>query len=71
MAPIARFADMTLIAISDMVSIADSLAAPLSVINALIAALSMKKREEVVKTMETLENISEEFSVYTDGEEDE
>ena len=70
-APIARYADTTLIAISDMVSIADSLAAPLSVINALIAALSIKKREQVVKTMETLENIWEEFSVYTDGEEDE
>lgn len=69
--PMAQYADHILLAKSDMVSIADSLAAPLSVINALIAALSIKNREQVVKTMETLENIWEEFSVYADGEEDE
>ena len=70
-APMAKYADCVLLARSDMVSIADSLAAPLSVINALIAALSMKNRDQVVETMETLENIWKEFSVYTDGDKDE
>ena len=53
---------------SDMASIVDSLVAPLSVINALIVALCMKKQGEVAKTLETLEDIWNEYQVYENDE---
>ena len=62
--PIAHAADMSLIAKSDMVSFADSLVAPLSVINALVVAISMKKKKEVVESLESLETIWDEYKVY-------
>ena len=62
--PIAQAADMSLIARSDMASFVDSLVAPLSVINALIVAISMKKQGEVVATFEKLEKIWDEYQVY-------
>ena len=51
-----------------MASIVDSLVAPLSVINALIVALCMKKQDEVVSTLETLEKIWGEYQVYSGDE---
>lgn len=62
--PIARASDMTLVARSDMASFVDSLVAPLSVINALMVAISMKKEKEVVQTFEKLEKIWDEYQVY-------
>ena len=62
--PMVEFSDCNLFAKSDMVSFADSLVAPMSVINALIAALSIKNQEYVVDTMKTLENIWDEYGVY-------
>lgn len=64
--PLTKYADCVLYAKSDMVSFADSLVAPLSVINALIAGLSIQNNEKVLKTMEGLEKIWKEFSVYAD-----
>ena len=55
--PMNLYSSCNLIARSDMASIVDSLVAPLSVINALIVALCMKKQGEVAKTLETLEDI--------------
>lgn len=63
-APIARNATHTLIAMSDMVSLVDSLVAPLSVVNALIVACSYKKEEEISKTFSNLETIWDEYGVY-------
>ena len=51
-----------------MASIVDSLVAPLSVINALIVALCMKKQKEVVTTLEELEQIWGEYQVYSGDE---
>ena len=51
-----------------MASIVDSLVAPLSVINSLIVALCMKKQKEVVSTLETLEDIWDEYQVYSGDE---
>ena len=45
-----------------------NLIAPLSVINALIVALCMKKQGEVAKTLETLEDIWNEYQVYENDE---
>lgn len=62
--PIVRLSKYCLIARSDMASFADSLAAPISVLNALIAAVGIKKRDEVAKNFEQLESIWDEYHVY-------
>ncbi|MEG1946012.1 MAG: MurR/RpiR family transcriptional regulator [Lachnospiraceae bacterium] len=59
--PMNLYSSCNLIAKSDMASIVDSLVAPLSVINALIMAICMKKQGEVVHTLEMLEDIWEEY----------
>lgn len=66
--PMNLYSSCNLIARSDMASIVDSLVAPLSVINALIVALWMKKQGEVAKTLETLEDIWNEYQVYENDE---
>ena len=66
--PIAAEADYSLFARSEMVSFADSLVAPLSVINALIVALGAEKKEETYKTFENLEKIWHEYDVYDNPE---
>lgn len=66
--PISEDADVCLLAPSDMMSFVDSLVAPLSVINALIAAIGFKKQEVVTKTLEKLERIWDEYEVYDKGE---
>ena len=66
--PMNLYSSCNLIARSDMASIVDSLVAPLSVINALIVALCMKKQGEVAKTLETLEDIWNECQVYENDE---
>ena len=66
--PMNLYSSCNLIADSDMASIVDSLVAPLSVINALIVALCMKKQKEVAKTLTTLEDIWGEYQVYENDE---
>ena len=66
--PMNLYSSCNLIARSDMASIVDSLVAPLSVINALVVALCMKKQKEVVHTLETLEQIWGEYQVYSKDE---
>ncbi len=66
--PMNLYSSCNLIARSDMASIVDSLVAPLSVINALVVALCMKKQTEVVNTLETLEKIWDEYQVYNNDE---
>ena len=66
--PMNLYSSCNLIARSDMASIVDSLVAPLSVINALVVALCMKKQKEVVATLETLEKIWDEYQVYSKDE---
>ena len=66
--PMNLYSSCNLIARSDMASIVDSLVAPLSVINALVVALCMKKQGEVIDTLETLEKIWGEYQVYSGDE---
>ena len=66
--PMNLYSSCNLIADSDMASIVDSLVAPLSVINALIVALCMRKQDEVADTFETLEKIWDEYQVYESDE---
>lgn len=66
--PMNLYSSCNLIARSDMASIVDSLVAPLSVVNALVVALCMKRQKEVVSTLETLEEIWGEYEVYSRDE---
>ncbi len=62
--PLAAYADDLLMARSDMNSFADSLVAPMSLINALIAAASISNSDAVRKSFEQLERIWDEYEVY-------
>lgn len=61
LAPISRY---SLMARSDMASFVDSLVAPLSLVNALLVAVSQRKNEDLSNTFHTLEKIWEEYNVY-------
>ncbi len=62
--PIAEHADYFLKARSDMASFVDSLAAPLSLINALVVAVGIRKRDELEKVFAKLEDIWDAYDVY-------
>lgn len=63
-APAGMAADHVLEAKSDMVSVVDSLVAPMSVINALVVSTAQQKKQEIAKTFEDLEHIWAEYEVY-------
>ncbi|MEN8906639.1 MAG: MurR/RpiR family transcriptional regulator [Clostridiales bacterium] len=62
--PISEYCDYSIIARSDMASFVDSLVAPLSVINALIVAIGLKRKEFLSNNFERLEKIWDEYQVY-------
>lgn len=62
--PIAADADHVLVAKSDMVSLVDSLVAPLSICNALIVAIGREREKELTGTFTELERIWDEYDVY-------
>lgn len=62
--PIAECSKEVLIAKSNLASFVDSLVAPLSMANALIIALSMKKREETQEHFSKLEKIWSKYDIY-------
>ena len=64
LAPIASYADETLICRSDMASIVDSFVAPLSVLNALIVAVAKELQTELSDVFDKLEYIWEEYNAY-------
>lgn len=66
--PMCMYSGCNLLARSDMVSIVDSLVAPLSVINALVVALCMKRPAEVKKNLQTLEDTWNSYQVYLNDE---
>ena len=66
--PMNLYSSCNLIARSDMASIVDSLVAPLSVINALVVALCMRKQKDVMHTLESMEKIWDEYQVYSNDE---
>lgn len=66
--PMCLYSSCNLMARSDMVSIVDSLVAPLSLINALVVALCLKRPNEVKKNLETLEYVWDNYQVYLKDE---
>lgn len=66
--PMNLYSSCNLFARSDMVSIVDSLVAPLSLINALVVALCLKCPEEVKENLEMLEQTWNNYQVYLNDE---
>lgn len=66
--PLNLYSSCNLCARSDMISIVDSLVAPLSVINALLVSLVLKNPVEVRKNMEMLEQVWKDYQVYVNDE---
>ena len=62
--PLTKMADVSLLAKSDMASFVDSLVAPLSLVNALIVAVSREKTVQLETSLNGLEKIWEEYEVY-------
>ncbi|HOO61537.1 MAG TPA: MurR/RpiR family transcriptional regulator [Bacillota bacterium] len=65
--PMTEHSDVALFARSDMASFVDSLTAPLSLINALLVALGIHRREHIEQSFEALENLWTEYQVYDTG----
>lgn len=66
--PMNLYSSCNLLARSDMVSIVDSLVAPLSVINALVVAMCLKRPEEVRDNLKSLEEVWGNYQVYLNDE---
>ena len=62
--PLGQCCEHVLVAKSDMLSLVDSLVAPLSIVNALIVAIAAKREKELSRTFENLERIWDEYNVY-------
>lgn len=66
--PMKLYATCNLTAKSDMASIADSLTAPMSLINALVVSLCMRRQGQMAESLKTLEQVWEEYQVYNNDE---
>ena len=66
--PMTLYSTCNLYARSDMVSIVDSLVAPLSVINAIVVALCIKAPEQIRKNLKMLESVWNDYQVYLNDE---
>ena len=64
LSPLGQHSDHVLLAKSDMVSLVDSLTAPLSLINALIVSLAAGREQVLSGSFDTLERVWEEYNVY-------
>lgn len=68
--PLTQFSECNLIANCDLVSVVDSLVAPMSVINALIVAIFLKRQQTVLTTLSSLEDIWKDYQIYNFDEEE-
>ncbi len=66
--PMNLYSSCNLFARSDMVSIVDSLVAPLSLINALVVAMCLRKPQEIKQNLERLEETWNNYQVYLNDE---
>ncbi|MBE7002898.1 MAG: MurR/RpiR family transcriptional regulator, partial [Ruminococcaceae bacterium] len=64
MSPIARIAECALLVHNEMISFVDSLAAPMSMLNALILACAGKKGTDVSASFSELEHVWERYSIF-------
>ena len=66
--PMNIYSSMNLLAESQMASVVDSLTAPLSLINALVAALCLRRKDELKESLETLDQLYEDYQIYGNDE---
>lgn len=64
LSPVARVAENALLVHNEMISFVDSLAAPMSMLNALILACAQKKGTDVSTSFSELEQVWEQFSIF-------
>lgn len=69
--PLVEYSHHSLIAKSNMASFVDSIVAPMSVINALLVSISMKKKNQISQNFEKLEDIWSKYQVYDNDNKDE
>lgn len=70
MSPLYKVAGTSLLVRSDMISFVDSMAAPLSLLNALIVAVGQQKHEEVSGTFSEMERVWSTYSVFGKAEDE-
>ena len=63
--PLADYANYLITAESDMASFMDSLAAPISIINAIIVEITIRREKEITERFDKLEKVWDEYDVYT------
>ena len=68
MSPMYKMASASLLASSDMISFVDSMAAPLSLLNALILAVGQQRRDDLSATLAEMEKVWSKYSIF--GKED-
>ena len=64
MSPLYQLASASLLVRSDIISMVDSMAAPLSLLNALIVAVGRQKREEISNTYSDLEKVWSRYNIF-------
>ncbi len=62
--PLCKYADISMFAPSETTTFVDSLVSPLSLINALVVAISINKKSEVTNHLQTLEKIWDQYDIY-------
>ncbi len=65
--PLVANADQVLIARSDMASVVDSLVAPMSLLNAIVVAAVLRRKDEVVDTFKRLEEVWNSQDIYANN----
>jgi len=68
--PVNMYSSVNLFARTGSLSIVDSMVAPLSLINALVVGLTMKRRDKVTQNLKLLEEIWDDYQVYGNDEMD-
>ena len=68
MSPMYKMASASLLTSSDMISFVDSMAAPLSLLNALILAVGQQRRDDLSATLAEMEQVWSKYSIF--GKED-
>lgn len=66
--PMNLYSSCNLLARSGMISVVDSIVAPMSVINALIVTLCMRRQDDVVRKMDEIERIWQDYQFYENDE---
>lgn len=64
LSPVAKLADVTLVASTNIPTYIESYTAPMSLINALITAIALRKKDQAMSALNKLETTLEEFQTY-------